>query len=90
MKLPSSSLLFKLAFTSALAAIKFYFFIAVFIIPLNIILAWYEGDNWGAVFTLDFWIVFLSSPLQWIMISCLFTWFFISKLVKSKHNQKVT
>jgi hypothetical protein len=89
-KLPSSSVLFKLALTSALAAIKFYLFIAIFIIPLNMFLAWYEGDNWGAFFTLDFWIVFLSSPLQWIMISCLFTWIFIAQLVQKHHNQKVT
>jgi len=80
----------KLALCAFKGALKFYFIMLVFIIPLNVCIAWYEGNNVAAFLTLDFWVTFFRSPLTAFLILMLFLWLFISLLIDWHKDRKVT
>ena len=82
--------IFKLALCALKGALKFYFIMLVFIIPLNVCIAWYEDNNVAAFLTLDFWVTFFTSPLTAFLILMLFLWLFISLLIAWHKDRKVT
>ncbi len=71
---------------SVIGAVKFYIWIFIFVLPLNMFFTWYDRGDVSTYFTLKFVQGFILHPLNWFLIFMMTVVFFISLIVNKKKN----
>ncbi len=69
-----------------LAAIQFYFFMLLGILPLNIILDYFEGDDISQYASMGFVFNFITPPIIYGSLSCIVVVSVINQLVILKQK----